>query len=947
MRAMAPGAGRDLTGRVPLRTRHHRSTQPAPQAQTPSSGVEPMSLTSTAAPVTGPPPRALFRAAPGPRAGARRRGADGLLRGLSVGVAAGSPPAGPSSGFRALGAMTTPAHVPVLLDRVVALLDPRAGPRRRGAGRRDPRPRRPQRGRAGRLGLRAGGRRRPRPRGAPPGAGAAGAVRRPLHRRARGLRRDPRRARRARPRRRPTPCSSTSASPRCSSTSRERGFAYAEDAPLDMRMDPTTGPTAADVLNTYDRRRAGPRPAGVRRGEVRPPDRRGRGARARASSRSPRSARLVELLYDAIPAPARRTGGHPAKRTFQALRMEVNDELGGPAAGDPGRVDVLGGRRPRGRGVLPLARGPPGQAGVRRRHPRRRPDRTCRSSPPTASRPCALVTRGAERADRRRGRRTTHVPPRSGCAPSNGSAPAREQHDHPTTPCQQGASRRGRTAQRGHRMSSTAPVLRTRVPRLAGAALERARLTVVPRRRRRRSSPVPFVTGDLDDRRRRRRRAPPLQHLDAAGVLRRHRPRAPRRHPAGPAADAADGARQAARPAVDRAQGAADGDGAAHQPGRPRPAHRQGARRTAHPPRRIDHLRLLPPPPPKPASLDPSPASSPSRRRPTSPPACRIHRSTPATPHPPTAPAPVDKAPPAATADAPSPPVTESEQEPVTCLPRAPAADPAPVARPAAPGCRGQERLGASFDARLGPAEAAGRLRLHRPGPVVLRGPARPAPGRRGRPLRDAGGHLGRHRHRRPARRPRRDRRPQRPAPGHVGRRPMVVADPSMTTDRAPELARFLSTRLRHRLLRHPEARSPGPTAGSPTSRAGCRPRSRSAWSTRRPDAASTAWPRATTRSGAIPTTTSPPTWWASSAPTAALAGLELAFDKQLAGTDGVGDLRGRGRQPDPARQEHHHPGPQRPRPAHHHRRGPAVVHPAGPAPDRARGSGRLRASRW
>ena len=58
------------------------------------------------------------------------------------------------------------------------------------------------------------------------------------------------------------------------------------------------------------------------------------------------SARLVELLYDQIPAPARRTGGHPAKRTFQALRMEVNDELGVLRRAIPAAIDSLavGGR---------------------------------------------------------------------------------------------------------------------------------------------------------------------------------------------------------------------------------------------------------------------------------------------------------------------------------------------------------------------------------------------------------------------------------------------------------------------------------------------------------------------------------------------------------------------------------------------------------------------------
>ncbi len=54
------------------------------------------------------------------------------------------------------------------------------------------------------------------------------------------------------------------------------------------------------------------------------------------------SARLVALLYDAIPAPARRTGGHPAKRTFQALRMEVNDELAVLRRALPAAVDAIG-----------------------------------------------------------------------------------------------------------------------------------------------------------------------------------------------------------------------------------------------------------------------------------------------------------------------------------------------------------------------------------------------------------------------------------------------------------------------------------------------------------------------------------------------------------------------------------------------------------------------------
>ncbi|MDO4928328.1 MAG: 16S rRNA (cytosine(1402)-N(4))-methyltransferase RsmH [Corynebacterium sp.] len=105
-----------------------------------------------------------------------------------------------------------------------------------------------------------------------------------------------------------------------------RGFAYRFDAPLDMRMDDSQVLTAADILNTYsqqdiarilkvygEERFAGKIAAAiVREREQRPFE---------------TSAQLVELLYASIPAAARRTGGHPAKRTFQALRVEVNKEL--------------------------------------------------------------------------------------------------------------------------------------------------------------------------------------------------------------------------------------------------------------------------------------------------------------------------------------------------------------------------------------------------------------------------------------------------------------------------------------------------------------------------------------------------------------------------------------------------------------------------------------------
>lgn len=121
----------------------------------------------------------------------------------------------------------------------------------------------------------------------------------------------------------------------------ERGFSYRGDAPLDMRMDPTTGITAAEVLNTYshgdlarilksygDERFAGKIASAVLKERERAP--------------FDRADRLVELLYSTIPAATRRTGGHPAKRTFQALRIEVNRELEAVERVVPVITDFLG-----------------------------------------------------------------------------------------------------------------------------------------------------------------------------------------------------------------------------------------------------------------------------------------------------------------------------------------------------------------------------------------------------------------------------------------------------------------------------------------------------------------------------------------------------------------------------------------------------------------------------
>ena len=124
-----------------------------------------------------------------------------------------------------------------------------------------------------------------------------------------------------------------------------RGFAYAQDAPLDMRMDPTRGATAADVVNTYDGKALARvlKEYGDERFASRIAD-----AIVRERARSPltSTARLADLVRDAIPAATRRTGGHPAKRTFQALRIEVNDELGVLRRAIPAALDSLcvGGR---------------------------------------------------------------------------------------------------------------------------------------------------------------------------------------------------------------------------------------------------------------------------------------------------------------------------------------------------------------------------------------------------------------------------------------------------------------------------------------------------------------------------------------------------------------------------------------------------------------------------
>jgi 16S rRNA (cytosine1402-N4)-methyltransferase len=125
----------------------------------------------------------------------------------------------------------------------------------------------------------------------------------------------------------------------------ERGFAYSYDAPLDMRMDRSRDLTAAQVLNTYsaDRLARVLRDYGEERFARRIAD-----AVVAERDRGPLTStgQLTEIVRKSVPVPAQRTGGHPAKRTFQALRIEVNGELAALEQALPMALDALavGGR---------------------------------------------------------------------------------------------------------------------------------------------------------------------------------------------------------------------------------------------------------------------------------------------------------------------------------------------------------------------------------------------------------------------------------------------------------------------------------------------------------------------------------------------------------------------------------------------------------------------------
>jgi 16S rRNA (cytosine1402-N4)-methyltransferase len=177
----------------------------------------------------------------------------------------------------------------------------------------------------------------------------------------------------------------------------ERGFAYAQDAPLDMRMDRTNDLTAAVVVNSYPAAELARvlRDYGEERFARRIAD-----AVVRERARTPITStqRLSAIVKDAIPAATRRTGGNPAKRTFQALRIEVNDELGTLRRALPAALGLLavGGR------VVVLAYHSLEDRIVKRELVRLSTDQTPPRLPVPASVTTAqfrLLTRGAERPD--------------------------------------------------------------------------------------------------------------------------------------------------------------------------------------------------------------------------------------------------------------------------------------------------------------------------------------------------------------------------------------------------------------------------------------------------------------------------------------------------------------------------------------------------------------------
>jgi 16S rRNA (cytosine1402-N4)-methyltransferase len=175
----------------------------------------------------------------------------------------------------------------------------------------------------------------------------------------------------------------------------DRGFSYSKDAPLDMRMNQAGTLTAADIVNSYpaDQLARVLREYGEERFARRIAE-----AVVRERQHAPLTStgRLAEIVRESIPAPARRTGGNPAKRTFQALRIEVNGELDALHRALPAALDAIavGGR------IVALAYHSLEDRAVKRALAARSTDTTPPGLPvalESAQPELRLLTRGAER----------------------------------------------------------------------------------------------------------------------------------------------------------------------------------------------------------------------------------------------------------------------------------------------------------------------------------------------------------------------------------------------------------------------------------------------------------------------------------------------------------------------------------------------------------------------